>query len=236
MSRKLLTFLGGLALVGIFAAAMAWAFPAQTTSAAEIDAVLTELDTTPLQRDRPNRGDRDNPGQGEMNDKALVAALINETSQLSGLTRQEVVDELATGQTLAQIAQAHGTSADAVVAAMSAKAKERLDKQVENGRISQERADELLSRLQTKANELMNDTTLGEKVNNVKDRVANAKVMPALIRHAAETTGLPVGDITGRLRDGETLTQIVTSAGGDINAVIDAATAEFRTAAENAVK
>lgn len=231
MTRKLMTFLAGLALVGVFAAAIAWAFPVQTTSAAEIDAVLTELETTPLQRDRPN-----GPQRGEGTEKALVLALINQTSQLSGLTRQQVLDELVAGQTLAQIASAHGTSADAVIAAVNANAKERLDKQVEKGRISQERADELLSRLQTKATELMNDATLGPKVAERQDQAAKMKVMPALIRHAAEATGLPVGDITGRLRDGESLTQIVTSAGGDINAVIDAATAEFRTAAESAVK
>lgn len=228
MLRKIVIFISGLALVSALAAAMAWAFAPQTTNAAEIDQVINEVAAA---QDKPNR-----PNDRQVAEKTLVVALINQTSQLTGLSHQEVVDAIAAGKSLAEVATANGSSADAVIKAVSDKAKERLDQQVKNGHMSQARADELLKRLQTKASELMNDTSLGTQVAERQAQLLKLKVMPALIRSAAESTGLPVGDITGRLRDGESLTEIVTSAGGNINTVVDAATADFRSAAEEAVK
>lgn len=230
MLRKLVFFLGGLALVGALAAAAVWAFAPTPTSAAELDQAITEMSA---QTQRGTQGQRAN---GQPAEKALAAALINQTSQISGLSRQDVVAELTAGKTLAEVAAANGSSAGAVVAAVSDKAKERLDKQVQSGRISQARADELLKRLETKAGDLMNDASLGGKIADRQAQAQKLAVMPRLVRAAADVTGLPVGDITGRLRDGESMTAIVSSAGKDINTVIDQATADFRSAAEDAVK
>jgi hypothetical protein len=221
-------FLGGLALVGALAAAVAWAWAPQTTSAAELDQAIAEVSAA-----QPGPQGQ---GKGQAAEKALAASLIGQTSALTGMSRQDVLAELKAGKTLADIAAGHGSSADAVVQAVAAKAKERLDKQVKNGHISQARADELLARLKTKAADLMKDTTLGQQIAARQEKAADRKVMPELVRSAAEVTGLPAGDIAGRLRDGESLTQIVTSAGKDIGAVLDKATADFRAAAENAVK
>ena len=51
------------------------------------------------------------------------------------------------GKSLAEIATAHGKTVDGLVGAIVAPAKARLDKAVEKGRITRQRADELLSRL-----------------------------------------------------------------------------------------
>jgi ribosomal protein S20 len=64
-----------------------------------------------------------------------------------GVTPQELRSELRAGTSLAQIAIAHGKTVDGLVDAIVAPAKARLDRAVEKGQLTRQRADELLSRL-----------------------------------------------------------------------------------------
>jgi polyhydroxyalkanoate synthesis regulator phasin len=63
------------------------------------------------------------------------------------VTPQELRSELRAGKSLAQIATAHGKTVDGLVDVIVAPAKARLDKAVANGRLTRQRADELLDRL-----------------------------------------------------------------------------------------
>jgi hypothetical protein len=65
-----------------------------------------------------------------------------------GITRQELRTELRSGKSLAQIATAHGKTAAGLVDAMLAPAKARLDKAVQNGRLTQQQENQMLARLQ----------------------------------------------------------------------------------------
>jgi len=64
-----------------------------------------------------------------------------------GMTRQALLAELRKGQSLAQIAKAHGKTVDGLVAAMVAPLKARLAKAVEHDRLTKQRADALLERI-----------------------------------------------------------------------------------------
>ncbi len=165
----------------------------------------------------------------------LAAALIRSTSDLTGLTGEQVLNELRAGKSLAQIAAANGSSGDAVVQAVVAKVKERLDRLVAAGRLTQAQADQRLATVTTQATEMVNDTTLGQKIDTRIGNRQERAVMAALVQAASEATGLSASDIVTRLRNGESLEQIVRSAGGDPAAVINAATAAFRSAAESAM-
>lgn len=229
MLRKLIFFIGGMVAAGALGLGLVW-FQAPTTSAAA--AVGTAVvEVAALGPGGGHGGDR-RGGAGQM----LALGLFRETMDATGLDRATLQQELAAGKSLAQVAAANGSSGDAVVQAVLDQVKERLDTAVQRGRISQARADTLLQEATTKANELVNDTTLGAQIADRADQARQRSVMPALVKATSDATGLPVGDITGRLRDGESLTAIVTSAGGDINAVIDAAIKTFRDAAVEAVK
>ena len=59
------------------------------------------------------------------------------------------------GQSLAQIATSKGKSVDGLVAAIVAPAKARAAKAVANGRLTQQRADELIARLTERAQALV---------------------------------------------------------------------------------
>jgi hypothetical protein len=63
------------------------------------------------------------------------------------ISPQELRSQLRSGKSLAQIATAQGKTPDGLVDAITAPAKARLAKAVEKGRLTQQRADELLSRL-----------------------------------------------------------------------------------------
>ncbi len=65
---------------------------------------------------------------------------------------REFVRAMRDGQTPAQIAESHGSSGQALVDAIVAAEKARLDQAVADGRISQEKADEILARIREKAN------------------------------------------------------------------------------------
>ena len=72
-----------------------------------------------------------------------------------GMTREQLRVELRSGKSLAQIAQAKGKSVDGLVAAIVAPAKARAAKAVSNGRLTQQRADELIARLTERAQALV---------------------------------------------------------------------------------
>jgi phage-related minor tail protein len=66
---------------------------------------------------------------------------------------KDFVQEMRSGQTPAQIAEAHGSSGDALIDAIVTAEKARLDKAVAEGRLTQEQADEILANLTEKATE-----------------------------------------------------------------------------------
>lgn len=65
-----------------------------------------------------------------------------------GLTREELRAELESGKSLAQVVAAQGTTVDGLVTALLGPVKERLAKAVAAKRLTQQRADEILDRLE----------------------------------------------------------------------------------------
>ena len=72
-------------------------------------------------------------------------------SKYLGMTPKEIRTARQSGQSLAQIAASKGKSVDGLVAAIVAPAKARAAKAVSDGRLTQQRADELIARLTERA-------------------------------------------------------------------------------------
>ncbi|NJN18723.1 MAG: hypothetical protein HC822_21940 [Oscillochloris sp.] len=168
--------------------------------------------------------------------RPLAPLLIRVTAEQTNQAVLEVTDALVAGQTLGEVATGGGSSSEAVIDAVAVQAQARLDQAVQRGRISQERADEMIAKLRERATEIMADPELGTKIADRIEQAEQRYVMPALVRSSADQTGLAPREIVERLRAGETLEAIVQDAGGDINAVIDDASADFRAAAAEAVR
>lgn len=222
MKRTLFSGFAGVAL----ALALLWSQPA-LVSAAQV--VAPDTAAVALANGRGGGGWR---GMGTIS----AAYLVRTLSTLTGLDVATIRTELQNGRSLAQIAAAHGSSGDALVQAVVDAAKTRLDRAVSNGRLTQAEADQMLTTIRERATTLVNDTTLGTQLAERAAKVAERSALGWLIQAAADQTGLDVATIRSRLRNGETLRAIVTSAGGDPQKVIDAAVDAFRQAATTAMQ
>ena len=75
-----------------------------------------------------------------------------------GLTEAELHQRLRNGQSLAEIAEAEGRSVEGLEQALLAAAKERLDQAVEDGRLTAAQRDELVERLESTIDAIVNGT------------------------------------------------------------------------------
>ena len=91
-----------------------------------------------------------------------AGVLISAAASVTGLTNQEVETQLQAGQSLAQIAQAKGKTADDVIATARTALTAQLQQAVTAGRITQAQSDAKLAQFNSTAAQLVNDATLGQ--------------------------------------------------------------------------
>lgn len=84
--------------------------------------------------------------------------VLRMVAEQTGLLPREITEQMRGGSTLAQILTENGVDVNAFIEDVIAQADERLDQAVENGRITQERADEILVNLREHLNERLNTT------------------------------------------------------------------------------
>jgi hypothetical protein len=82
--------------------------------------------------------------------------LVDITANVTGLSTSDVVTELESGKTFAQVAQAHGKTAADLVNAFVADRKAVLDKAVADGRLTQDVANDLLATMKANVEEHVN--------------------------------------------------------------------------------
>jgi hypothetical protein len=83
---------------------------------------------------------------------------ISAAADYLGLSRDELRTQVASGKSLAQIAQAQGKSVSGLVEAIVGAAKQRLDNAVAAGRLTQAQENEMLSGLRDRIQNLVNST------------------------------------------------------------------------------
>ena len=93
----------------------------------------------------PGRHDDHGPGFGFRHRGGGPIELFDAAAKALGISRDELTDRLRDGKSLAEIAKAEGKSLDDVRDAVKAKLKARFDKAVEDGHLTREQADEMLS-------------------------------------------------------------------------------------------
>ena len=80
---------------------------------------------------------------------------VEAISELTGLSPQELIEELQAGSTIAQVAEANGSSGAAAVDALVAQLTERLDQAVVDEKLTQEEADDKLAEATERFEELV---------------------------------------------------------------------------------
>lgn len=191
-----------------------WVITAAVVSAVGIGAVSAQQ--------RPQRQGQD----GFL--RSAIQAAVEET----GLEAREILSQIRDGMTLAEIVTANGGDIQVVIDEALASASERLAQAVENGRITQERADELLADLETLITEGVNRDFPGRP--GLLGLVRNGE--RGLLESVADATGLSAREIMPLLRDGMTLAEVITANGGEIDAVIADAVADATARINNAVE
>lgn len=117
-----------------------------TITQAQADAVIEAL-----QAAAPQGGPGGPGGPGRGPGLAVVAETL-------GLTKAEVRDAISNGQTLAQLAEANGSSAAELVAAILADIKTHMDEKVAAGDLTQQEADARLADAEARVTESVNNT------------------------------------------------------------------------------
>jgi hypothetical protein len=84
------------------------------------------------------------------------ASLVTAAAQVLSMDQAELIAELNAGQTLAQVAQAHGASADALVEAWLATRQQTLSQAVTAGQMTQAQADTMLANMRANAETQIN--------------------------------------------------------------------------------
>ena len=105
-----------------------------------------------LESNRPERPEGGHHGRGHRARVGLEAA-----STALGMTNEELRTALRDGKTIAAVAAEKNVDVNTVIDAMVAEAKTRLDKAVENEKLTQEEADEKLAEAKTRITKLVNE-------------------------------------------------------------------------------
>jgi hypothetical protein len=88
-------------------------------------------------------------------DFALQRILLSTVAEATGMDQQAIMTQVSEGQTLVEILETGGAEVDKVVAQVVAAETERIDQAVTAGTLDQAEADELLTDLETRVREML---------------------------------------------------------------------------------
>ena len=164
--------------------------------------------------------------------------ILQIVADATGLDAQEIRTQLQDGATLADLITANGGDVNAVIADALAVVTEQVNQAVTDGKITQERADEILANAETRITEAINNTTpLGEgggRGGGLQDRFGDRQ-LNGVVRQALEDAGLTQAEIREQLQNGASLRQILTDVGVDVDALIADVLANAQTRLDEAV-
>ena len=127
-----------------------------TITQAQADSVVTALAAAGPMGDG-QRGHGGHGGRGGRGGRGSGAGLSVVATTL-GMTEAEVREAISGGQTLAQLAEAKGSTGQAVIDAILAERKAHLDEEVAAGEHTQAEADAKLAEATTRVTEMVNNT------------------------------------------------------------------------------
>jgi ribosomal protein S4 len=142
----------------------------------------------------------------------------------TGLTQQQILDQLRAGKTFDQIA---GSKAQTVEQDLLAQLKSRLDKAVSSGKLTSARETALLDKAKTAIEKAMS-SNLSSRIPasgslqpcGKEGRDGKHGLLRALITVTAQKTGLSEQQVMQDLRNGESIDQIAGSKAADIKATV----------------
>jgi hypothetical protein len=154
--------------------------------------------------------------------------LLRAAADATHLTPRQILQQLGQGKTFAEVITANGGNPDDVVNATVAAATEQINAAVADNRLGQDQADMLIAGLPT----FFTNTVNGQN----SQQAVRLLVGAALIRLAAQETGLTAREITQELRSGTTLGAVLAAHNVDTGAFIDKAVSQLQQRLNQAVR
>lgn len=124
-----------------------------------LDEALAEGKTTQEQADKIRQRIKDSQGLGfGLRGWRLRAlgGIVSSVAETLDMTPREIVQELEDGQSLAEIGEAKGVSADTLKSTILTAAQDKLDQAVADGKLTQEQADKITARLTDNIDKILN--------------------------------------------------------------------------------
>lgn len=208
--------------------------------------VFSMVGMVSAQRQQPGR-----PGAGTRQEPMLRQVMQIIAGDL-GITPADILTQLQ-DQTLAEVIEANGGSVEAISAEITEAMTARVNTALEQGVITQERADEILAALPASIESALNGElsalqphilrdlrqpgfdggrTPGSHFPRLNSGWNNTR---PLLNAAVDATGLTAQELAQAVRDGSTLGEVITANGGDPAAVIQSALATVQTSLDEAV-
>jgi lambda repressor-like predicted transcriptional regulator len=146
---------------------------------------------------------------------------LSSLASFFGMNSTDLQTALKNGQTLAQIAQAHGKSTDDLKNFLTSQIKTQLDQQVSSGKMTSQQETTILNKM---------STGLDQLINNARPQAPAGGPGPGrgfapgfargfggggvnVIQTVAQALGMNASDVQSELRSGKTLTAIATEHG-----------------------
>jgi polyhydroxyalkanoate synthesis regulator phasin len=167
----------------------------------------------------PRKGLHFGFGPGLKPGGALFEAKLGAAADYLGLTEAQLLDELQDGKTLAEVAKAHGKTADGLIQAMYDSAKKQLDQAVKDGKLTQSQADEIAGDLKARITDLVNSEMFGRITgfghNLMKPFLAGVDV-------ATDYLGITEAQLREELEGGKTLAEVAKAHGKTAEGLVQA--------------
>lgn len=200
---------------------------AVTLMAASVASAQTDDDGDRL---RGPRGDRE---------RGQIMAVIEQETGLSGL---ELMQAMRDGATLAEVLEANGSSVEAVTDLLLADATDQINQRVEDGQLTQERADELLANLETRVTDALNGERAPIMPREREGRPGargrdgeRMDLLDGILRDNLEALEIDREAVRAAMQGGATLNEALEVAGVDVDALAADVRADVEMAIAEAV-
>jgi transposase-like protein len=161
---------------------------------------------------------------------ALARGALKVAADTIHVDQKDLVAELRAGKTIADVANEHHVAPQTVIDAIVNAAKARIATAVQNGKLTQDRADKLEARLPQLADKLVNGHVHPR-------RLARRQATRGALEVAADTLHVDQKDLVTELRSGKSIADVANehhvAPQTVIDAIVNAAKARIATAVQN---
>ena len=152
------------------------------------------------------------PGEGRRQPGCQEAEIAQRVAEFLGIPQGEVTSGLAQGQTLAQIAEENGSSAEELAAFLLSSTQERVAQAVEDGKIDEARAEEILANAEERIDRLIHREGGATCQGQGEPNQPGCRGMN-VVQQVAEFLGVPQGEVVSGLEQDKSLAQIAEENG-----------------------